>query len=421
MYKFEDIKPMSRQQRAIPPDVPTDKEPTPVITKTQSRRIITKPLMTTNHFKSRFVFWLMLILTLATLVFGGAYFFRSAHIVLIPKQVTGTIDTTIQIPHNIVSGLSYELMILSDSETTNVTATETTIADQKATGTIIIYNTGNVDQKLIAGTQVVTTDAKTFKLDTTVIIPKQNQKTKIPGQKESSITAFEAGDAYNIQLSDFTIPALKNKNVYARSKTPTSGGSQGTAYIVTKDVYTQTQAQTFETLKKRLIDEAQKQVPLGYILYPNLISFIPDSNQSIQNFAQAKTATVPITVSGKIITILIKRQPFEDTLVHTLVRDIQDTDKVTIQGIDQLTATLLEPTTITGALTPLSVQFTGDLTAVWNINRELIQTQFVNIKTGNFNTIVQTMPNIKEASLVMKPFWAFKTPTKVDRIHIIIQ
>lgn len=111
------------------------------------------------------------------------------------------------------------------------------VSNQKARGTIIIYNEfGSDPQPLVATTRFLTEDGKLFRLVSGVTVPgytEENGKIK-PGQVDAEVAADQAGEEYNIGPSAFTIPGFKSSGgekyakIYAKSEKAMNGGGSGT-------------------------------------------------------------------------------------------------------------------------------------------------------------------------------------------------
>ncbi len=110
------------------------------------------------------------------------------------------------------------------------------VSNQKAGGKITIYNEfSSSPQPLVATTRFLSDDQKMFRLVQGVTIPgTTNVGGEIkPGVVEAEIVADEAGDAYNIDPTNFTIPGFKSSGndkytkIYAKSEARMSGGGNG--------------------------------------------------------------------------------------------------------------------------------------------------------------------------------------------------
>ncbi|MFZ2187989.1 MAG: hypothetical protein WAV73_00295 [Candidatus Moraniibacteriota bacterium] len=110
------------------------------------------------------------------------------------------------------------------------------VSNQKAKGKITIYNEfSSSAQPLVATTRFLSDNQKMFRLVQGVTIPgttKVGEEIK-PGVVEAEIVADEAGDSFNIDATNFSIPGFKNSGndkstkIYAKSLSPMTGGGNG--------------------------------------------------------------------------------------------------------------------------------------------------------------------------------------------------
>ena len=138
---------------------------------------------------------------------------------------------------------------IEKSYTTKVSGEATgksSAGNQKARGTIIISNEYSSDsQPLISTTRFEAGDGKIFRLAESVTVPGmtiQNGKREA-GVVEAVVVADEAGDAYNINPTSFTVPGFKGSAKYDKfraqsTKAFTGGGAggDGIANITKEDI-----------------------------------------------------------------------------------------------------------------------------------------------------------------------------------------
>ncbi|TSD02062.1 MAG: Uncharacterized protein Athens071425_160 [Parcubacteria group bacterium Athens0714_25] len=105
------------------------------------------------------------------------------------------------------------------------------ISDQKAHGTVTLYNGYNSDlQQLVATTRLLTEEGRMFRLVESVVIPgiSEIDGKSEPGTVEAEVVADQSGEEYNIEASEFSIPGFKGSpkygKIYAKSSTKMIGG-----------------------------------------------------------------------------------------------------------------------------------------------------------------------------------------------------
>ncbi|MEI6587924.1 MAG: hypothetical protein WCO05_03165 [Candidatus Moraniibacteriota bacterium] len=130
-----------------------------------------------------------------------------------------------------------KLMEFDEEVSKTFTSTgEKSVSNQKAKGKITIYNEfSSSAQPLVATTRFLSDSQKMFRLVQGVTIPgttKVGEEIK-PGVVEAEIVADEAGDSFNIDATNFSIPGFKNSGndkstkIYAKSLSPMTGGGNG--------------------------------------------------------------------------------------------------------------------------------------------------------------------------------------------------
>lgn len=105
------------------------------------------------------------------------------------------------------------------------------VSDQKAHGTVVIYNEYSAaSQQLVATTRLLAENGKLFRLVEGVVVPGISEiGGKIePGKIEAEVVADQSGEEYNIEESKFSIVGFKGspkyEKIYARSTTKMVGG-----------------------------------------------------------------------------------------------------------------------------------------------------------------------------------------------------
>jgi len=133
---------------------------------------------------------------------------------------------------------SLEMLRLEESKSKIIKAVGIEKIEKKATGKIKIFNVfSSKSQTLVASTRFETADGKIYRISNSVTVPgsvSQGNKV-IPGAVSVNVLADQAGEQYNIGLTDFTIPGFKEtskyEKFYARSETEMTGGFVGEAVV----------------------------------------------------------------------------------------------------------------------------------------------------------------------------------------------
>jgi hypothetical protein len=145
-------------------------------------------------------------LLLATILIGGIYFisnlFEKTTITIKQKTTELTLNKEQLSAFNTKdSPINFELMIIPESETKEITLTEKEDVSIKAHGEVTFYNEYSTKpQKLLIHTFISDSAGKAYQTDSAINIPgyKLDQSKKIiPGVASVGITSFLAGSSYN--------------------------------------------------------------------------------------------------------------------------------------------------------------------------------------------------------------------------------
>jgi hypothetical protein len=104
--------------------------------------------------------------------------------------------------------------------------------EEKAGGTVVLYNVSSRPQPLVATTRLLSPAGVLFRLDSAVSVPAN-------GSVEAGVHADLPGAAGNIGPSSFTIPGLnaaRQKEVYAESKMAMTGGVRRVSVVSQSDI-----------------------------------------------------------------------------------------------------------------------------------------------------------------------------------------
>lgn len=193
------------------------------------------------HQKAHTAFYIFGIISVLSVLGVMAYlFFPKVTVRITPLATTDTVDLHLV---GISSGsveAEDRVPVRFVERDMNVTVTEKASgtsgsSNQKARGTIVIYNDFSKEsQALVATTRFETADGKIFRLVDSVTVPGQ---TGTPGAIEASVIADQAGESYNIDPADFTIPGFKGSAKFdkftAKSVKKMSGGGNAGSELLT--------------------------------------------------------------------------------------------------------------------------------------------------------------------------------------------
>jgi len=368
--------------------------------------------------KGKFIFGILvfvMVLVLGTKVVDAL---SKAVIQVVLHEETVNVDTVLRAGNINLSDLSFETAELQITDRGSAKATSVKTVETKASGQIVIYNAySSSPQPLIAGTRFETPDGKIYRISQKLTVPGAkvvNGQTE-PSSVETTVYADEAGEAYNIGLTDFTIPGFKDgpryDKFYARSKTPMSGGMKGEVPVVSEEDYQKLQQALEKSIRNQLTQKAVLQTPKNFLLYDGAMAITFSKNEAEQN--TGNTAEVVIQETGTLYAYLIPKDELSRVLaVKYLGEELKD--KVAIKNPEQLVFTLINEDKGKGALV---FQLRGTINFIWLLDQEHLKESLI-ASSKNLESVFKNFPEIDRANIIFKPFWWKFFPDKVSKINI---
>jgi len=370
--------------------------------------------------KSRLWLWLIALVSVAVLAFISSYLFTGATVVVTPVEEALVIKSDFVAKRTGNSGeLTYGLMTLSKEMSRSIPATKEEFVEEKAEGTIVIYNNfGTAVQRLVKNTRFETPEGLVYRILNSVDVPgkKTVDGKTIPGSIEAVVSAEAPGEKYNINLTDFTIPGFKGdpryNGFYARSKNKMMGGFSGNKKIVDEKEVEQAREVMQKELKEKLIRDAEAQVPDGYVLFSNgftaVFEAMPEKNtpntvditeKATFHFALFNTAGLTEEISKKLNKTGGAKIPNIKTLIFSL-KNPND-------------ASLIENGT-------LQFRLDGTVRFVRTFDEVQLKGELVNKARKNAEEVFLAYPGIKKAEIKIRPFWKMSFPSDPDDIRVVV-
>jgi len=324
--------------------------------------------------------------------------------------------------------IPFEIMIVEDEEFKNITLSDTQEASTKSKGEILFYNEySTTPQKLLSNTYIKDEEGKLYTLDKEVIIPGytlDKDKKVIPGTAEVTASSFLIGESYNGEPKEFTVNSFKGttklNKIYARAKTPFEGGVLGLVYVLNANDKGILSSYAATSFKNNLYRKVGAEIPEGYILYPNAISFTYNINEN--SFFKDKNASVPI--NGSLSAVILKKSDLSKALINNLLPKISNKEfnEIQVLNLDNLKFNFsVKDQPITKDLISVSFTLTGTLNFIWNIDPFLIQSKLAGVPKESVEALLKEDPGIKNAIVKLFPPWASNLPKDVSKINIKIE
>jgi hypothetical protein len=369
--------------------------------------------------KSRKTMWVSGILVVLVAFIAVFSLLRSATLAYVPKSAELNFQNDAYTAYKTGGEgvLLFSVVKISDTKGLSVPATGESQVSRKASGTIVVYNdASSQSQKLIKNTRFETPEGKVYRVQNDITVPGKTGSN--PGTLEVTVYADQAGPAYNIGLTDFTLPGLKGdprfKTVYARSKTPMSGGFIGMEKSVSPEALTQTKAKLEAALKDSLLEAAKAQVPSDFVLFPSLSTVVfTDMPQT-----GSSTDSVTINESGNMLAVIFKKSDLTEYIKNKKL-SLPISQEIAIIGLDKLTVNFAgtPPEDLLNA-SQVNVSFSGTATAEWLTNESILKQDLVGVKKSDLGTVLLNYPSIQSADAIIRPFWRTSFPDSVEDITL---
>lgn len=333
-----------------------------------------------------------------------------AEISIYPKFATANADVEIPLSESEEEGkLQYKKEELSETMSKNVSATGEESVTEKSTGTIIIYNSySETEQKLIKNTRFETADGLIFRIEDSISVPGKSGNT--PGSIEASVIADESGEQYNIGLADFTIPGFKDlpqfSSFYAKSKTPMTGGFEGTRKVVDEDDVEKVKAELETSLTEALINKTKESFSDDHFLLYNSNGFTMNTRQGESSGDQ-----VAITVDATLVAYMVNKYALSSEIAKSILVDYDASDKVIIQNMEALQIEISEDGE--------TIKVSGNPEFKWSTDIDMLKEKVVGTDRSEIKALLTSFSSISKADAVIKPFWKKNFPKNPDKITVI--
>ncbi len=361
-----------------------------------------------------FAFGALLVLLFAILsMFGGAtlaYEPRSAQVTFNKESFSALKSGD--------SGLLYSVIKLSGEKGASVTASGEQDVSRKASGTIVVYNNVSAEaQRLVENTRFESAEGKVYRIANAISIP--GKKSTGPGSLEVVVYADEPGASYNVGLTDFTVPGLRGtpryETIYARSKTPMTGGLVGKERAVSAEALATAENSLRSTLSAELISKAEAEVPADFVLFPTLSSV---DFESLPQTPGAEAGSVMINMKANFSGIMFKRTDLSAYL-SLKKAPVNPGDPVLFESFDSLTLTFTDGTPADLLdLNKIDFKVSGSALLVWRVDEVALKSALVDKSKSELPQVLQNFPTVKSASATIRPFWKSGFPSEAGNITV---
>ncbi len=317
----------------------------------------------------------------------------------------------------LATGIRYTLQNFELEDSTTVPATGTEKAEERASGTITVYNAYSASSvRLIKNTRFEAPNGLVFRIPSSVDIPAKKGAT--PGEVTVTVFADQPGADYNLGPTDkFTVPGLKTtpdmyNGVYARSLSPFSGGFVGEKPAIAPQALEAARSEIRARLQSKITESIEKTE--GGFAFSALANIEYISLPTISDPAGGAKVTEKAIVQLPVFP----RDTFAQSIAQAVSADASDTS-VTLVPRDQFSAARVGSATELGK-TPITFSLTGAALVVWNVDVDAVKQSLAGKEQDAFKPIIATFVGIKDATAHIAPFWSSHFPSNPSSIVVTL-
>ncbi|MEK7148266.1 MAG: hypothetical protein AAB758_03125, partial [Patescibacteria group bacterium] len=370
-----------------------------------------KPEYRHRRYSSRKNVWVASGVAAIILIFAVLSLFNGATLAYVPKSASVTFDNDIFTASKTgEDNLLYSVVKLSGDKNMVVPASGEEEVSRKASGVIVVYNNAASEpQKLIENTRFESPSGKIYRIAKAITIP--GKKGALPGSIEVTVYADEAGDTYNMGLTDFTVPGLKGtprySTIYARSKTPIAGGFVGQEKVITSENLDKAKTELKTALGQELISKAQAEVPEDFLLSSSLSSI---TFEDLPQSASDDKGSATINMRGNLYGIMFKRSDLAKTLAERKLSALSDTP-IDLVSFDTLELTFAgTPPSDLLPINEINFKVSGTGTVVWRTDELALKSDLVGRSKRDIPSILKNYQTLARASTTLRAFWKSSLP-----------
>ncbi len=287
----------------------------------------------------------------------------------------------------------------------------------KATGIITIYNECfTTPVALKTNNQVVSSDGKVYYMTQGATIPSMvvEDGNVIAGNVDVPVISSLAGPQYNIDPTDFSLPAVKVKykcqKIYAKSAAAFTGGATGYTTVVSDADIKKAEDYLMGEAKKDALKQLEDKKPADLVISPDAVSVKKDDlviNAKADQVANKFKASIKISA----IAFLFNQEYIKQIADRLFKEARQDKKDIAFSG--SFEADYTDP--IVMGSDKIKMTASARTFAYQSVDPDVIKSKLLgkNMEEAT-DYITNNSPEIDKIKITLWPFWVKKIPS-IDR------
>lgn len=313
-----------------------------------------------------------------------------------------------------------QLLAFKETKSAEFEPTGPATGGTKAKGKIKIYNNyGPNPQILVATTRFVSPEGKVFRLDNRVVVPAATLKdgNLEPAYVETTVTADQPGEEYNIGPTKFSIPGFqgtpKYEKFYAISEEPMKGGGSNQTKTVTADDLKNAQKVVSDQVFNAFDSDLKAKMTGGLKVLESAKQIKITTIESNAKIGEG-VAKFKVTISGEMQALSFDEKQVTD-LINELIKDeIPANTKISYFQMEYSNSRL------DFQKGQMAVTVKANLGLSPEIDAQSLLAQIKGRNLAEVKTFLSQQKEIKEAKIKLWPSWVGHLPSKADKIKILV-
>lgn len=323
-------------------------------------------------------------------------------------------------------GIKTTLLTAEKTASKSSDATGTKNIGEKAKGSITLYNEySSASQPLQSGTRIQSSDGKVFRLDSDVVIPGgtfevegSTAKLKTAGTVNTTATADQAGEDYNIGASQLTVPGIgssREDKIYAKTS-GFAGGVSKTVKVVSANDISDAKIDLTNQLTSEIQDEMVAKSASSALIQSSL-------QKNLTSFSTSKKADEEASNFDSTGKMEMKVLAYNADDLKNYIRTKVQAELAKNQDfiLDEKNLSIVESEFNLDATTAkLHIEASGKISD--KLDQKVLANQLHGKSYAEANTIINKLNQFKAIKITATPSWWFaRIPARSQSLELEIK